>query len=143
MRSLAFRSLRLDRDLVANILDVAVQEVGYLLNGRAERETISEFGQINRRPRRFASSVHGPPQRESRLEAFCAIFAAHYGIADTRSGAPASQSSPAAFLRAPEHGRTIGSFASRLEIRIVRNRLNWSCRCLAFEFRSTITTSHF
>jgi hypothetical protein len=50
MRSLACRSLRLDRDPVANILDIAVQEVSHLLNGRAERETISEFGQIDRRP---------------------------------------------------------------------------------------------
>jgi hypothetical protein len=31
MPSLAFRSLRLDRDLMANILDVAVQEVSHLL----------------------------------------------------------------------------------------------------------------
>src|SRR4051794_13123607 len=33
MRSLACRSLRLDRDLVANILDIAVQEISHLLNG--------------------------------------------------------------------------------------------------------------
>jgi hypothetical protein len=44
MRSLACHSVRLDHDLVANILDIAVQEVSHLLNGRAERETICEFG---------------------------------------------------------------------------------------------------
>ena len=63
MRSLARHPLRLDRDLVANILDIAVQEVSHLLNGRGERETISEFGQINRRPGPFAPSAHGPPPR--------------------------------------------------------------------------------
>jgi hypothetical protein len=31
MPSLAFRSLHLDRDLMPNILDVAVQEVSHLL----------------------------------------------------------------------------------------------------------------
>src|SRR5215831_17096381 len=60
MRSPACCSLRLDRDLVANILDIAVQEVSHLLNGRAERETIPEFGQVDRRPGPFAPSAHGP-----------------------------------------------------------------------------------
>jgi hypothetical protein len=32
MRSLACYPLRLDRDLVANILDIAVEEVSHLLN---------------------------------------------------------------------------------------------------------------
>jgi hypothetical protein len=41
MRSLACRSLRLDRDPVANILDIAVQEVSHFPNGRAERETMA------------------------------------------------------------------------------------------------------
>jgi hypothetical protein len=63
MRSLSCHSLRLDRDLVANILHIAVQEVSHLLNGRAERETISESGQIDRRPGPFAPSAHGPPHR--------------------------------------------------------------------------------
>jgi len=80
MRSLACYPLRLDRDLVANILDIAVQEVSHLLNGRAEGETMSEFGQIDRRPGPFvAPSAHGPPHRcpnGDRLRAFCGIFAA-------------------------------------------------------------------
>jgi hypothetical protein len=114
IQSLAFRSLRLDRDLVANILDVAVQEVSYLLNGRAERETISEFGQINRRPRPFALSAHGPPHRcpnrkqaGSVLRYFCGALWSNAAWASCRphrmrdrAHRPA-QSSPAGFLRAP------------------------------------------
>ena len=53
MRPKACRSLSLDHDLVANILHIAVQEISHPLNGRAERETISEFGQIDRRPGAF------------------------------------------------------------------------------------------
>jgi hypothetical protein len=122
MQSLAFRSLRLDRDLVANILDVAVQEVSYLLNGCAERETISEFGQINRRPRPFASSAHGPPHRcPNRKQAgsvvryFCGATTEPGGLGivrapqDARSGTPASPKLASGFpARAgQEHGRTI------------------------------------
>jgi hypothetical protein len=63
MRPNVCHSLSLDRDLAANILHVAVQEISHLLNGRAERETISEFSQIDRRPGPFALSAHGPPHR--------------------------------------------------------------------------------
>jgi len=52
MQSLAGRSLRLHLDLVANILDVTVQEVSHLLNGRAERETVSQFRQVDGWPGR-------------------------------------------------------------------------------------------
>jgi hypothetical protein len=43
--------LYFDRDLVPDIVDVAVQEVSRLLNRRAKCEAVSEFGQINRRPK--------------------------------------------------------------------------------------------
>jgi hypothetical protein len=52
MRPLTCRSLRLDRNLAANILHITAQEVSHLLDRRAERETIPEFDQIDRRPRR-------------------------------------------------------------------------------------------
>jgi hypothetical protein len=52
MRPLPCRSLRLDRNLAANILDITAQEVSHLLDPRAECETIPEFDEIDRRPRR-------------------------------------------------------------------------------------------
>jgi hypothetical protein len=52
MRPLTCRSLRLDRNLAANILDITAQEVSHLLDPRAECETIPEFDEIDRRPRR-------------------------------------------------------------------------------------------
>jgi hypothetical protein len=81
---------------------------------RAERETISEFGQINRRPRPFALSAHGPPHRcpnrnqaGSVLRYFCGALWSHAAWASCRphrmrdrAHRPA-QSSPAGFLRAP------------------------------------------
>jgi len=89
MRSLACRSLRLDRDLVANILDIAVQEVSHLLNGRAERETISEFGQVDRRPGPFAPSAHGPPHRCPNRDQAASVLRYFCGAPEGPEGGPA------------------------------------------------------
>jgi hypothetical protein len=53
MRPQACRSLRLDGDLVTDVLDVAVQQVSHLLNGRTERETVSQFREVDRWPGPF------------------------------------------------------------------------------------------
>jgi hypothetical protein len=46
---------------VFDVLDIAVQEVGHLLNGGAKRQTIFEFGEVDRGPRLSMLSVHGHP----------------------------------------------------------------------------------
>jgi hypothetical protein len=51
----------LGRELLPDILDIAVEEVGDLLDGRAKGKTVSEFGEIDRGPRPFMLSVRGPP----------------------------------------------------------------------------------
>lgn len=63
MRALACHSLLLDGYLVTDILNVAVQEVRDLLNGRAERETVSQFRQVDRRLVSFVLGAHGSLQR--------------------------------------------------------------------------------
>jgi hypothetical protein len=86
------RPLRFDRDLVPDVVDVAVQEVSHLLNGRAESEAVSEFGHINRGPKPFVLSAHGPPHRSPngiRLRALRGIFAAHKGSRARQNMLPA------------------------------------------------------
>jgi hypothetical protein len=51
----------LGSELLPDILDVAVKEVGHLLNGRAKSEAISKFGEIDRGPRPSMLSIHGSP----------------------------------------------------------------------------------
>jgi hypothetical protein len=45
-------------ELLPDVLDIALQEVSDLLNGRTESNTVSEFREIDRRPGAWLVSVH-------------------------------------------------------------------------------------
>jgi hypothetical protein len=51
--------LDLDRRLVPDIFDIALKKVGDLFHRRAKRETVPEFGEINRGPWPFMLRAHG------------------------------------------------------------------------------------
>src|SRR5437879_3486561 len=48
--------LGFDRGHMPDILDIALKKISYLFHRRAERETVPEFGKVNRRPRPFLLS---------------------------------------------------------------------------------------